>query len=125
MQNNIANSKELELDIPYHIKIIQDNNEFDKLIHKYWINEELIFSVENKARRNWTDVHLFLNYEDKENTNIRISNFILTRAAGEVQMKTEKCLFMRYLITAIWRLFFHPAKFDNFKVEKMSDYTTV
>ena len=40
-------------------------------------------------------------------------------------MKTEKCLFMGYLLTAIWRLYFHPAKFDNFKDEKMSDYKTV
>ena len=40
-------------------------------------------------------------------------------------MKTEKCLFMRYLLTAIWRLYFHPAKFDNFKDEKKSDYKTV
>ena len=41
------------------------------------------------------------------------------------QMKTEKCLFMRYLLTAILRLYFHPAKFDNFKDEKMSDYKSV
>ena len=27
--------------------------------------------------------------------------------------------------SAIWRLYFHPAKFDNFKDEKMSDYKTV
>ena len=27
--------------------------------------------------------------------------------------------------TAIWRLYFHPAKFDNFKDDKMSDYTIV
>ena len=40
-------------------------------------------------------------------------------------MKTEKCLFMRYLLTAIWRLYFHPATFDNFKGEKISDYKTV
>ena len=39
-------------------------------------------------------------------------------------MKTEKYLFMRYLLTTIWRLYFHPAKFDNFKDEKMSDYKT-
>ena len=32
---------------------------------------------------------------------------------------------MRYLLSAIWRLYFHPAKFDNFKDEKMSDYKTV
>ena len=30
-----------------------------------------------------------------------------------------------YLLTAIWRIYFHPAKFDNFKDEKMSDYKTV
>ena len=48
-----------------------------------------------------------------------VSIFVLT------QMKTGKCLFMRYLLTAIWRLYFHPAKFDNFKVETMSDYKTV
>ena len=41
------------------------------------------------------------------------------------QMKTEKWLVMRYLLTTIWRLYFHPAKFDNFKDEKMSDYKTV
>ena len=40
-------------------------------------------------------------------------------------MKTEKCLFMRYLLTAILRLYFHPAKFDSFKYEKISDYKTV
>ena len=28
-------------------------------------------------------------------------------------------------LSAIWRLYFHPAKFDNFKDEKMSDYKTV
>ena len=27
--------------------------------------------------------------------------------------------------TSIWRIYFHPAKFDNFKDEKMSDYKTV
>ena len=42
-----------------------------------------------------------------------------------IQMKAEKCLLMRYLLTAIWRLYFHPAKFDNFKDEKMSDNKTV
>ena len=41
---------------------------------------------------------------------------------GTYQMKTEKCLFMRYLLTANWRLYFHP---NNFKDEKMSDYKTV
>ena len=40
-------------------------------------------------------------------------------------MKTEKCMFMRNLLTATWRLYFHPAKFDNFKDENMSDYKTV
>jgi hypothetical protein len=30
-----------------------------------------------------------------------------------------------YLLTAIWRLYFYPAKFDNFKDEKMPDYKTV
>ena len=32
---------------------------------------------------------------------------------------------MSYLLNAIWRLYFHPAKFDNLKDEKMSDYKTV
>ena len=27
--------------------------------------------------------------------------------------------------SAIWRLYFHPAKFDNFKDEKMPEYKTV
>ena len=40
-------------------------------------------------------------------------------------MKTEKWFFMRYLVSAIWRLYFHAAKFENFKDEKMSDYKTV
>ena len=40
------------------------------------------------------------------------------------QMKTDKWFFMRYLLSAIWRFYFHPAKFDNFKDEKMSDYKT-
>ena len=40
-------------------------------------------------------------------------------------MKTEKYLFMRHLLTTIWRLYFYPAKFDNFKDEKNSDYKTV
>ena len=40
-------------------------------------------------------------------------------------MKTEKYLFMRFLLTAIWRVYFHPAKFDNFKDEKISGYKTV
>ena len=40
-------------------------------------------------------------------------------------MKTEKYLFMRHLLTTIWRLYFYPAKFDNFKDEKISDYKTV
>ena len=31
-------------------------------------------------------------------------------------MKTEK-----WFLSAIWRLYFHNAKFDNFKDEKMSD----
>jgi hypothetical protein len=84
VQNNIANSKELELDIPYHIKIIQDNNEFDKLVHRYWINDELIFSVVNTARQNWADVHLYLNYGRTEMPNVKITNFILTRAAGDI-----------------------------------------
>ena len=35
-------------------------------------------------------------------------------------MKTEKWFFMRNLLSAIWRLYFHPAKFDNFIDEKMS-----
>ena len=29
------------------------------------------------------------------------------------------------VLSAIWRIFFHPAKFDNFKNEKISDYITV
>ena len=32
---------------------------------------------------------------------------------------------MSYLLTAIWRLCFYPAKFDNYKHEKMLDYKTV
>ena len=40
-------------------------------------------------------------------------------------MKTEKWFFVRCLLSAIWRLYFHPAKFDNFKNEKMSDYKTI
>ena len=40
-------------------------------------------------------------------------------------MKTEKYLFMRFLLTAIWRVYFHPAKFDNFKDDKISDFKTV
>ena len=40
-------------------------------------------------------------------------------------MKIEKCLFMRHLLIAIWRLYFCPAKFDNFKDETISDYKTV
>ena len=40
-------------------------------------------------------------------------------------MKTEKWFFMRYLLSVIWRLHFHPAKFYSFKDEKMSDYKTV
>ena len=35
---------------------------------------------------------------------------------GPTQMKTEK-----WFLSAIWRLYFHNAKFDNFKDEKMSD----
>ena len=34
-------------------------------------------------------------------------------------MKTEKWFFIRCLLSAIWRLYFHPAQFDNFKDEKM------
>ena len=37
------------------------------------------------------------------------------------QMKTEKWFFMRY----IWRLYFYPSKFDNFKDEKKSNYKIV
>ena len=40
-------------------------------------------------------------------------------------MKTEKWFFVRYLSSVIWRLDFHPAKFVNFRDEKMSDYKTV
>ena len=40
-------------------------------------------------------------------------------------MKTEKWLFMKYLLSAIWRLFFYPTKFDKFKDEKISDDQTV
>jgi hypothetical protein len=40
-------------------------------------------------------------------------------------METEKWFFMRYLLNAVWRLYFHPAKFENFKDEKMSDYKNV
>ena len=40
---------------------------------------------------------------------------------AKIQIKTEKCLLMKYLLTTIWRLYFHPAKVDNFKDEKMSD----
>ena len=50
---------------------------------------------------------------------------VLHNVGTYTQMKTEKCLFMKHLLTAIWRLYFHPAKFDNFKDEKMSDYKTV
>ena len=82
VQNNIADYKGLELDNLYHIKLIQDYNEFDNLVQRYWINGELIFSVENTVRRNWADVHLFLNY-DTENTNFKMTNFILTRATGD------------------------------------------
>ena len=32
---------------------------------------------------------------------------------------------MRYLLSAIPRIFFQPAKFDNFKDETNSDYKTV
>ncbi len=32
---------------------------------------------------------------------------------------------MRYLLSAIPRIFFQPAKFDNFKDEKISDCKTV
>ena len=32
---------------------------------------------------------------------------------------------MRYLLTAIPRIFFQPAKFDNFKDEKNSNYKIV
>ena len=71
--------------MPYHIKLIQDYNEFDNLVHEYWINKELIFSVENTAHGNWSHVYLLLNYEDKENTNVKITNFILTRAAGDLK----------------------------------------
>ena len=41
------------------------------------------------------------------------------------QMKTEKWFFMRYLLSAIWRLYFYPAKFDNFKDEKKQTEKTV
>ena len=37
-------------------------------------------------------------------------------------MKTEKWLFMKYLLSAIWRLFFYPTKFDKFKDEKISEF---
>ena len=40
-------------------------------------------------------------------------------------MKTEKRLFMRYRLTPIWRLYFHPTKFDSFKDEKMSKTVSV
>ena len=40
-------------------------------------------------------------------------------------MLTDKWFGMRYLLSAIWRLYFHPAKFDNFKDEKKSDKKTV
>ena len=40
-------------------------------------------------------------------------------------MLTDKWFGMRYLLSAIWRLYFHPAKFDNFKDGKMSDYKSV
>ena len=41
-------------------------------------------------------------------------------------MKRKKWFFKRYyLLSAIWRLYFHPAKVDNFKDEKMSDYKSV
>ena len=29
------------------------------------------------------------------------------------------------VLSATWRLYFHPAKFDNFKDKKMSKYKTV
>ena len=42
-----------------------------------------------------------------------------------LKQNEKQWFFMRYLESAIWRLFFHPAKFDNFIDEKMSDYKTV
>ena len=44
-----------------------------------------------------------------------------------IQMKTERCLFMKHLLTSIWRIYFHSAYqlFENFKDEKISDYKTV
>ena len=44
---------------------------------------------------------------------------------GNYMRKYGKCFGMRYLLSAIPRIFFQPAKFDNFKDEKISDCKTV
>ena len=37
----------------------------------------------------------------------------------------REVLFIEVSLSAIRRIFFHPAKFDNFKDERISDYKTV
>ena len=43
----------------------------------------------------------------------------------EIRRPNENREVGTYLISAIWRLYFHPSKFDNFKDEKKSNYKTV
>ena len=54
-----------------------------------------------------------------------LTRFFMVEVVVGLQMKTEKCLFIRCLLTAIWRLYFQPAKFDNFKDVKMTDDKTI
>ena len=83
-----------------------------------WLgNFKVLLSQENKSMPTYL-LHFILPFSVPD---LQIVYFL-----NAFQMKTEKCLFMRYIsLTAIWRVYFHPAKFDNFKDEKMSDYKTV
>ena len=55
-------------------------------------------------------------YYFEDGTKIKVSNFINV---------DKEVLLIELSLSAIRRIFFHPAKFDNFKDEKISDYKTV
>ena len=44
---------------------------------------------------------------------------------GRIQLNVDREVLFIEVLSTIRRIFFHPAKFDNFKDEKISDFKTV
>ena len=69
-------------------------------------------------------VCLKINVLDYSNARCQQLNACMHTLSFSLNVDRE-VLFIEVSLSATWRIFFHPAKLDNFKDEKISDYKTV